>query len=519
MPEAPPLLRLRGITKAYPTVLANDAVDLDVRPGEIHAVLGENGAGKSTLMKIIYGSVRPDRGTIEWSGKQVDIQSPAMARDIGIGMVFQHFSLFETLTAAENISLAVPGTINELSRRIREASDQFGLDVEPDARVQSMTVGERQRIEILRCILQEPKLIIMDEPTSVLPPQGIARLFETLKKLAAEGIGIIFISHKLEEIRALCHIATVMRGGRVVGVVDPRVEDTHSLTRLMIGREIAPPKHGKERGDGHAVMEVTGLNHTPDNPFATSLKDLHLTLRSGEILGIAGVSGNGQDALTRALAGEILTPADGGSTVMLEGKPIGCLGPDARRDLGIHFIPEERLGRGAVPTHTLAENTGLTTHHRGMVRWGFLNLSMRRKLASDTIETMDVRCGGAESTAQSLSGGNLQKFIVGRELVLGPKLLIAAQPTWGVDVGAAAAIRQRLIDLRDAGAALLLVSEELEELLEICDRIQVMFRGRLSPPVPVHSTDIDHVGLAMAGDFDALEISHKDATAKEHTFA
>lgn len=509
MPDLRPLLRLRGITKAYPAVLANDAVDLDVLPGEIHAVLGENGAGKSTLMKVIYGSVRPDAGSIEWSGEPVDITSPAKARELGIGMVFQHFSLFETLTAAENISLAVPGSITELSRRIRDASAQFGLDVEPDARVQSMTVGERQRIEILRCILQEPRLIIMDEPTSVLPPQGIAKLFETLKKLASEGIGIIFISHKLEEIRVLCDKATVMRGGRVVGVVDPRREDAQGLTRLMIGRDIAPPKHGQQRGDGHAVLEVTGLNHTPDNPFATPLRDVHMTLRSGEILGIAGVSGNGQDALTRALAGEVTTPADGGSSVMLEGRAIGALGPDARRGYGLHFIPEERLGRGAVPIHTLAENTGLTTHHRGMVRFGFLNLGMRRALAAETIDKMDVRCGGTEATAQSLSGGNLQKFIVGRELALAPRVLIASQPTWGVDVGAAAAIRQKLIDLRDAGAALLVVSEELDELFEICDRIQVMFRGRLSEPVPVRATDIDHVGLAMAGDFDALRTSDR----------
>jgi len=510
MAETAPLLRLRGITKAYPAVLANDAVDLDVRQGEIHAVLGENGAGKSTLMKVIYGSVRPDAGTVEWNGAQVDIQSPAMARDLGIGMVFQHFSLFETLTAAENISLAVSGTIPELSRRIREASARFGLDVEPDARVQSMTVGERQRIEILRCILQEPRLIIMDEPTSVLPPQGIAKLFETLKRLASEGIGIIFISHKLEEIRALCDTATIMRGGRVVGVCNPRQEDARSLTRLMIGREIAPPKHGAERGDGHPVLEVTGLNHQPDNPFATSLKDLHLTLRSGEILGIAGVSGNGQDSLTRALAGEITLPGDRGSAITLEGKPIGAMGPHARRKRGLHFIPEERLGRGAVPIHTLAENSGLTTYHKGMVNWGFLNLRRRRKLAADTIARMDVRCGGTESTAQSLSGGNLQKFIVGRELALSPRVLIVSQPTWGVDVGAAAAIRQQLIDLRDEGAALLVVSEELEELLEISDRIQVMFRGRLSGSVHVGATDIDHIGLAMAGDFDALNAGHRE---------
>ncbi|MEM6372108.1 MAG: ABC transporter ATP-binding protein [Pseudomonadota bacterium] len=500
-----PLLRLRGVTKAYPAVLANDAVDLDVMPGEIHAVLGENGAGKSTLMKIIYGSVRPDAGTVEWNGAQVDIQSPSMARQLGIGMVFQHFSLFETLTAAENISLAVPGSIRDLSGRIRAASAQFGLDVEPDSRVQAMTVGERQRIEILRCILQKPKLIIMDEPTSVLPPQGIAKLLETLRRLASEGIGIIFISHKLDEIKALCDTATVMRAGRVVGVVDAQVESARSLTRLMIGRDIAPPDRNSERGDGRAVLEVRGLNHTPDNPFAPALRDISLTLRSGQITGIAGVSGNGQDALTRVLAGELVQGPEQDDAIRLEGKPLGTLGPDARRAQGLNFIPEERLGRGAVPIHTLSENASLTTHHAGMVRWGMVRLSKRRALARDTIDALDVRCGGPEATAQSLSGGNLQKFIVGRELALQPKVLIASQPTWGVDVGAAAAIRQKLIDLRDAGAAILIVSEELEEIFEICDVIQVMFRGRLSPPVPTRSTSIDDVGLAMAGDFAALD--------------
>ena len=499
-----PLLRLRGVTKAYPAVLANDAVNMDVMPGEIHAVLGENGAGKSTLMKIIYGSVRPDAGTVEWRGEQVDIQSPLMARELGIGMVFQHFSLFETLTAAENISLAVPGTIADLSDRIRAASAQFGLDVEPDSRVQAMTVGERQRIEILRCILQEPKLIIMDEPTSVLPPQGIAKLFETLRRLASEGIGIIFISHKLDEIKALCDTATVMRGGRVVGVVDAKVESARSLTRLMIGREIAAPTHSGERGDGHAVLEVSGLNYKPQDPFAPSLKDISLTLRSGQITGIAGVSGNGQDALTRALAGEIVQGSQDAGTIVLDGNALGALGPDQRRVQELHFVPEERLGRGAVPIHTLSENAGLTTHHAGLVNWGMVKLGKRRALAQGTIDSMDVRCGGPDATAQSLSGGNLQKFIVGRELALRPKVLIASQPTWGVDVGAAAAIRQKLIDLRNEGAAILIVSEEIEEIFEICDNIQVMFRGQLSSPVQVQTTSIDDVGLAMSGDFAAL---------------
>ncbi|WP_300030619.1 ABC transporter ATP-binding protein [uncultured Roseobacter sp.] len=500
-----PILDIRGVTKAYGLTVANDAVDFQVEPGLIHAVLGENGAGKSTLMKIIYGVVKPDAGTLVWRGQLVSIASPAEARRLGIGMVFQHFSLFETLTVTENISLAVPGSKNELGQRIRAASARFGLDVEPDARVHTLTVGERQRIEILRCILQEPKVIILDEPTSVLPPQGIVKLFETLRNLASEGIAVVFISHKLDEIRALCDTATIMRGGRVVGVVNPKEETSKSLTQLMIGQDIPAPTARSHAGTTAGVLRVQNLDHVPDDPYAAPLSGLDLELRGGEILGIAGVSGNGQGALMRVLAGEIRTAPD---TVLLDQKPVGALGPGARRRLGVHFIPEERLGRGAVPGHTLAENAGLTTFHSGLLSFGFLQLRKRRERAGKMITDMDVRCSGPDAAAQSLSGGNLQKFIVSREMALAPRVLIAEQPTWGVDVGAAAAIRQKLLDMRDQGVALLIVSEELEELMEICDRVQVMFRGRLSAPVAVGQTDIEHIGLAMAGDFDGLETVH-----------
>ncbi|WP_298836597.1 ABC transporter ATP-binding protein [uncultured Roseobacter sp.] len=502
---ADPILNISGVTKIYGRTVANDAVDFQVETGQIHAVLGENGAGKSTLMKVIYGVVKPDAGTVSWQGETVDIASPAEARRLGIGMVFQHFSLFETLTVTENISLAVEGSKAELTARIRSASERFGLEVEPDARVHALTVGERQRIEILRCILQEPKLIILDEPTSVLPPQGIAKLFETLKTLAAEGIAVVFISHKLDEIRALCDTATIMRGGRVVGVVNPAEETSKSLTQMMIGQEIAEFGTRAPATASREILRVEGLDHVPEDPYAPRLSGLELSLRSGEILGIAGVSGNGQGALMRVLAGEIPTPPD---TVILQGEAIGATGPEARRRKGLHFIPEERLGRGAVPGHSLAENVGLTTFHSGLLSSGFLNLRKRRARAAETIEKMDVRCSGPDAAAQSLSGGNLQKFIVSREMALSPQVLIAEQPTWGVDVGAAAAIRQRLLDLRAQGVAVLIVSEELEELMEICDRIQVMFRGRLSPAVAAGQTDIDHIGLAMAGDFDELEATH-----------
>jgi simple sugar transport system ATP-binding protein len=500
-----PLLNISGVTKTYGRTLANADVDFQVEAGRIHAVLGENGAGKSTLMKVIYGVTKPDAGSVIWEGQPVDITSPAEARRLGIGMVFQHFSLFETLTVTQNISLAVPGGKAELEQRIKDASARFGLDVTPDAHVHQLTVGERQRVEILRCVLQEPKLIILDEPTSVLPPQGILKLFETLKTLASEGIAVVFISHKLEEIRALCDVATVMRAGRVVGVVKPKDESAKSLTQLMIGQEVAAMLPRSETEGGADVMQVRGLSLAPETPYAPTLKDLNLTMRAGNILGIAGVSGNGQGSLTRALAGEIATQDD---VITLDDQPIGASGPEARRRLGVHFIPEERLGRGAVPGHSLAENVGLTTFHSGLLSHGFLRLAKRRKRAQDVIARMDVRCSGPDAAATSLSGGNLQKFIVSREMALTTKVMIAEQPTWGVDVGAAAAIRQRLLDLRDQGVAVLIVSEELEELMEICDRIQVMFRGELSPPVDVGQTDVDHIGLAMAGEFSALEAAH-----------
>ncbi|MEP1610508.1 MAG: ABC transporter ATP-binding protein [Roseobacter sp.] len=503
-----PLLRLSGISKTYGPVKANSDVNFVAEAGHIHAVLGENGAGKSTLMKIIYGVVRPDVGRVDWNGSPVQISSPAMARQLGIGMVFQHFSLFESLTVSENMSLALPGSLTDLAARIRTASLQFALDVEPNARVLDLTVGERQRIEILRCILQEPKLIILDEPTSVLPPQGIAKLFDTLRALAAKNIGVVFISHKLEEIRALCDTATVMRAGRVVGRVDPRKETAKSLTQLMIGQEISAPKRSITKTAGKTILEVSQLSHDPQTPYAPFLKNISLSLKAGDILGIAGVSGNGQGALTRVLAGEILTPSE---TVRFDGTGVGAMRPDERRKRGLSFIPEERLGRGAVPPHSLSENAGLTMHPRDILKWGFLRPGARQKRAEETIKNMDVRTNGSATAAQFLSGGNLQKFIVGRELALSPKVLIAAQPTWGVDVAAAAAIRQKFLELRDAGVALLIVSEELEELIDICDRLQVMFRGQLSPSVSVQDTDIEHIGLAMAGDFNALKVDHAQA--------
>jgi len=504
---APPLLSLRGIAKAYPTVVANAGIDLDVARGEIHAVLGENGAGKSTLMKIIYGVVEPDAGTIRWNGAPVEIDSPGEARRLGIGMVFQHFSLFETLTVAENIALALPASAARrgLNARIREVSARYGLPLDPARRVHAMSVGERQRVEIVRCLLQDPRLLILDEPTSVLTPQAVDALFVTLRMIAAEGRSILYISHKLDEIRALCHVATVLRDGRVTGQCDPRHETAATLARLMIGADLPRPRHrpAELREPG---LAIDALTLPADDPFGVTLEDISLTVHVGEIVGIAGVSGNGQQELLAAISGERAVPR---GCVRLLGVPVGDRDPDARRARGLAFVPEDRLGRGAVPEMTLADNALLTAHRMGLVRRGLVRHRAVQRFAAETIRAFGVKAEGPGALARSLSGGNLQKFIVGREIRQDPRVMVAAQPTWGVDVGASAQIRQALVDLRDRGCAVLVVSEELDELLEICDRIAVIAHGRLSPAMPVAELDAAHIGLLMAGSHDG---ARDDAT-------
>ncbi|MCC7328022.1 MAG: ABC transporter ATP-binding protein [Burkholderiales bacterium] len=495
-----PRLQLSGITKRYANVVANNAIDLTVLPGEIHAVLGENGAGKSTLMKIIYGAVKPDAGTIAWEGVPVTIANPARARRLGIGMVFQHFSLFETLTVADNIVLALENerTSVELSDRIRDVSNRYGLPLDPDRHVHTMSVGERQRVEIVRCLLQEPRLLIMDEPTSVLTPQAVDKLFATLRRLATEGCSVLYISHKLNEIRALCHKATVLRGGRVTGDCDPRHESSSSLARMMIGGELPQTQHRAAHA-GADVLVVRKLTLAADDLFGTSLSDIDLSVRAGEIVGIAGVSGNGQRELMTALSGE--RRQDEADTVTLLGTAAGRMGAAQRRALGLAFVPEERLGRGAVPEMSLAENALLTAYRKGMVAHQFVRAGVVRDYAARTLRTYGVNAAGPDATARSLSGGNLQKFIIGRELGQHPRLLIVAQPTWGVDVGSAAQIRQALLDLRDRGGAVLVVSEELDELFEICDRLAVIAQGRLSDAKPVAETNAEEIGLLMSGVF------------------
>ena len=500
MARRPPVrLSMRGIGKVYPAVVANADIDLDVAPGEIHAVLGENGAGKSTLMKIAYGVTQPSQGQILWEGEPVVLRDPAHARSLGIGMVFQHFSLFESLTVVENAALALPGKpdLHDLSRRIEAISKRYGLPVDPHRLVHALSVGERQRVEIIRCLLQNPKLLIMDEPTSVLTPDAVRRLFEMLRRLSAEGCSILYISHKLDEIRELCHSATVLRGGRVTGRCMPADETAASLARMMIGEELPVARHDRARA-GDTRLHLVGLSHVPDDPFGVALHDIELEVCAGEIVGIAGVSGNGQQELLRAISGE-LQVADAGA-VRLLGHEAGRLPVARRRALGLGFVPEERLGRGAVPQMSLAANALLTAHRQGMRRNGLIDRSAARRFAANCIARFGVKAPGPDASASALSGGNLQKFIVAREVLQEPKLLVVSQPTWGVDVGAAAFLRQQLVDLRDRGAAVLVVSEELDELFEICDRIAVIAGGRLSPARPVADTTREEIGRLMGGE-------------------
>jgi general nucleoside transport system ATP-binding protein len=497
-PVLAPRLVLRGITKRYPTVLANGGIDLRVGVGEIHAVIGENGAGKSTLMKIVYGVTRPDSGSIEWEGRHTIIDNPAAARRLGIGMVFQHFALFETLSVAENIALALDERMAPaaLAPRIRAVAERYGLPVDPERLVHSMSVGERQRVEIVRCLLQLPKLLIMDEPTSVLTPQAVLQLFATLRRLAGEGMSILYISHKLEEIRSLCDSATVLRAGRVSGTARPREESAASLARLMVGDDLHDaPLRAREPGE--VRLELERYSMASRDPFGTALRHIDLTVRAGEIVGIAGVSGNGQKELLAALSGETIGAHDGAITLC--GVRVDEVGAAARRALGLGFVPEERLGRGAVPAMTLADNALLTGSRAGMVQHGLIKHGAARLFARAIIAEFKVKCAGELSTAERLSGGNLQKFIIGREIRLAPRVLLAAQPTWGVDVGAALLIHKALIGLRDAGAALLVISEELDELFAICDQIAVLTAGRLSAVYPRSGLTVEAVGLLMAG--------------------
>lgn len=496
----PPLLQVVGMSKLYGQFLANDAIDLDVWPSQIHALLGENGAGKSTLVKTIYGLVQPSSGELRWQGKPVQIASPSAARTLGVGMVFQHFSLFDNLTVAENVALGLDtkDSLKNVSAQLAAVSRQYGLPLDPKREVWRLSVGERQRIEIVRALMQNPKFLILDEPTAVLTPQEADQLFVVLERLKSEGRAILYISHKLEEVKRLCDTATILRGGKKVATCNPRNETPASLARMMVGADIKQVKAVAGRQATVPRLVVNELNLEPDDPHGVRLESISLELKGGEIFGIAGVAGNGQDELFAALSGERLVPDSG--TIVVDGKPVGNLTITQRRQIGVAFVPEERLGHGTAPRMKLSENALLTGHAAsGMVRLGFIDTNATLSAVDKATTAFDVRKAKRDPEAASLSGGNLQKFIVGREILRNPAVIVVSQPTWGVDAGAAAVIRQALLDLAASGTAVLVISQDLDELAEITDKIAVMFHGRLSETLATAGTDREQLGLLMGG--------------------
>jgi general nucleoside transport system ATP-binding protein len=498
-PATQPLLQAIEISKRFGELLANDAVSLDLMPHEIHALLGENGAGKSTLVKIMYGLMQPGSGELRWKGEKVELAGPAHARALGIGMVFQHFSLFENLTVAENVALGLPphepfGTI---SVRLAEVSRAYGLPLEPRREVWRLSVGERQRIEIVRALIQNPRLLILDEPTAVLTPGEVEQLFAVLERLKREGRAILYISHKLEEVKRLCDTATILRGGRKVATCDPRRESAASLARMMVGTEVGPVRARAARPAGVPRLVARDLSVAPDDPHGTRLKSVSLEVRGGEIVGIAGVAGNGQDELFAALSGERAAPASG--SIVIDGAAVGLASITERRRRGAAFVPDERLGHATAPRMTLSENALLTGHAGGLARHGLLDRAAMLATVDRITAAFDVRKGKRDPEPASLSGGNLQKFVVGREILREPGVLVVSQPTWGVDAGATAVIRQALIDLTSRGSAVLVISQDLDELLEIADRIAVIFHGTLSPAVDRAAATRERLGLMMGG--------------------
>ena len=500
------LLTISGLTKTYPGVVANQDVSFEIRRGEVHALLGENGAGKSTLVKMIYGLVRPDSGRMEMNGRPFAPARPRAARAAGVAMVFQHFSLFEAMTVAENIALGMenPPPMRTLSTRIREVSEAYGLPLSPDRIIGDLSAGERQRVEIIRCLLQDPKLLIMDEPTSVLTPQEVEVLFATLRKLSADGVAILYISHKLEEIRALCDAATILRQGRKVATCTPKEVSAREMAEMMVGSSFTATAR-TDRPVGQGILEVTRLSMPAPSQFGTSLKDVSFTLHEGEVLGIGGVAGNGQDELLAALAGEALSSP---GSITLKNEDVSRKGPNARRRLGLSSGPEERLGHAAAPDMTLIENAALTGADRQkLVSGGFLNWGAAKDFAARVIIGFDVRTPGPDVAARSLSGGNLQKFVIGREISQKPDVLVINQPTWGVDAAAAASIRQALLDLAASGTAVLCISQDLDELMEISNRFGALNEGRLSVLHPTSELSVEDIGLMMGG-AQNLETAH-----------
>ncbi|MDF1500795.1 MAG: ABC transporter ATP-binding protein [Anaerolineales bacterium] len=495
-------LEMVGIVKRFPGVLANDDIDFDVRAGEVHALLGENGAGKSTLMKILYGLYQADEGEILVSGERVEITNPTDAIAHGIGMIHQHFMLVETLTVAENVALGLKSTrglltdIEHVSERIDELARLYGLFVDPAAYIWQLSVGQQQRVEILKALYRGAALLILDEPTAVLTPQEVDDLFRIMRQMADDGHALIFISHKLHEVIEISQRVTVLRDGRKIGT-KPTSETTKSdLGTWMVGREVSfrPIKSESEPGEVRLRLDNVSALSNRETP---ALKGVSLEVRSGEILGLAGVSGNGQRELAEVITG--LCPVTGGS-VFLEGEDVTDKSVAERTERMLSYIPEERMRDGMIRNFTVAENLILREHNKApYARSGFLDLDQIAVHTGDLIQEYNVKTPSQETYVKSLSGGNIQKLVLARELSRQPRVIVAAQPTRGLDIGATEYVHQQLIRQRSSGAATLLISEDLDEILALSDRIAVIYEGEIMGTLDAHDATAEEIGLLMAG--------------------
>ena len=495
------VIEMLGIRKEFPGIVANDNIKLQVEEGEIHAILGENGAGKSTLMSILFGLYQADKGVIKVRGKEVSIKSPNDAFDLGIGMVHQHFQLVHNFTVAENIILGKEGgfvyDIKSASKKIKEISKRYGLEIEPDMVIEDITVGMQQRVEILKMLYRDADILIFDEPTAVLTPQEIDELMTIMKNLAAEGKSIILITHKLDEIKRVAKRCTIIRRGKFIGVVDVATTSVNEMAAMMVGRPVSFKVDKAPNTPGEAVLEVENLN-VLNNKGVLGVKDFSLSVRRGEIVGIAGVDGNGQTELIEAITG--LRKIQSGSIKFL-GDDISSLSIKERNEKGLGHIPEDRQKRGLILSFPIASNMVIKDFDKApFSKNGILDKDAIRKYSQEIVDKFDVRSGeGIDSLAGKLSGGNQQKAIIGREVTEDPDLLIAVQPTRGLDVGAIEFIHQAIVAQRDKGKAVLLVSFELDEIFNLSDRIAVINAGRLIDIVKTEDTDVHDVGLMMAG--------------------
>ncbi len=499
----PNIIEFKNISKQYSSVIANKEISFNIKNNSIHAILGENGAGKSTLVKILYGHVRPDNGEIFINSQKVKITKPSDAKKHGINMVFQHFSLFESLTVSENLILGIDSNLSmeELNSKTNNLSSRYGFNLNLSSPISSLSVGERQSVEIVRSLLNDPKILILDEPTSVLTPEEIKNLFEIINKLVRDDLTVIFISHKLDEIINLSEEVTILRNGQVVGTFITKDENPESLGLKMLGYKIPQLKRYQLNENINNVLQLINVNTKNSDPFSVNLKNINLNLKKGEIFGIAGVAGNGQNEFMEILINE--NNLDIYGEILYKNQIINSLSTYHRKRLSISFVTEQRLGHSAVPELSLEENILLSmSHNINFNKNNIIDFKYLESFTNKVIKDFNVNAPSTSTKAGQLSGGNLQKFIIGREILSNPDLLILSQPTWGIDVGSESFIRKAILELSQKGVSIIIISHDIDEILELCHQVSVLYEGSLSKPMKVEGIDITKLGKLMGGLFD-----------------